>query len=130
MTDVIRTSPEVVEQLIDTYKRMADEAHYRPAAPSDGFGNITVPIKELDLDEEALEYTKRWVEEESSDRFFTGCPNFGQRPEMVFAIEAVRCMCGMDHARAMRLLEMASASLKRQQRSGTLPPNTLGPPLG
>ncbi len=43
---------------------MAREARYRPAAPSDGFGNITVPEDELDLDAEARAYAERWSREE------------------------------------------------------------------
>ena len=41
-------SPPVLDQLHSTYEHMA--TFYRPAAPSDGFGHISVPIEKLDLD--------------------------------------------------------------------------------
>jgi len=35
---------------------MAARAHYRPAAPSDGFGGITVPLEDLKTEAEAREW--------------------------------------------------------------------------
>lgn len=43
-----------LERFADAYKMMA-EFRYWPAAPSDGFRNIRVPLAELDLDIEANE---------------------------------------------------------------------------
>jgi hypothetical protein len=72
------------------------EAKYRPAAPSDGFGNITVPIQELDIDAEAAEYAENWWAEEDELMFAVGCCNFSTRPATIYAIEAARLMCGGD----------------------------------
>lgn len=49
------TAFNVHEQIRNAYRRMAAEAHYRPTAPSDGMGSITVP---LDLQAEATAYAK------------------------------------------------------------------------
>jgi hypothetical protein len=86
--------PTTYEQIVDTCKRMADEARYRPAAPSDGLGNITVPSEELDLEAEADKYARRWNQEEDSRDFHVGVCNFPTRPATIFAIEAARSMCG------------------------------------
>src|ERR1039458_3797656 len=64
------------ERQIETaYRRMA-EAHYRPAAPSDGMGNLA---GELDLDAEIRAYTERFYREEDSRVFNIGCANGADR---------------------------------------------------
>ena len=104
----------VCEQIEAAYRRMASEARYRPTAPSDGMGNITVPQEELNLDLEAFEYAGRWWAEEDNSDFYIGCCNFPTRVATIFAIEAARLMCSgvMDKA-ALKLLEMAALELKR-----------------
>jgi hypothetical protein len=113
----ICVTPEQVENLANAYRAMAEQAHYRPAAPSDGMGNITVPLDELDLDEEAHEYAVEWLTEEHDDTFFIGCTDFALAPATVFAIEAARNLCagllGVETAR--RLLAMALAELDAKQ---------------
>lgn len=97
------------------YARMADEAHYRPAAPSDGFGNITVPNLELVIEDEILRYCKRWDEEETKQSFNIGVGNFETLEPLVFAIEAARNLCaGTADGLALELLEMAVADLKER----------------
>jgi hypothetical protein len=39
---------KIFEQIAVAYRLMSERGHYRPAAPSDGFGNITVPLRQLD----------------------------------------------------------------------------------
>ena len=56
-----------LERFAEAYKMMA-ELGYRPAAPSDGFGGITVPYVELEVDIEAREYAQRFAAEEETDR--------------------------------------------------------------
>lgn len=101
-------------QLYEAYRAMSDEARYRPAAPSDGFGNIAVPYDELDLASEQRKYADRWHKEESAMEFWLGCCDFRHRPATVYAVEAVRNMNGGDSARpvAVRLLRMALESLE------------------
>jgi hypothetical protein len=109
-------SPPVLDQLHSTYEHMAP--FYRPAAPSDGFGHISVPIEKLDLDAECDKYAQRWWQEEDSLSFFIGCCNFPTRPATVYAIEAARLMCGGDYVVALRLLSLAVQELQavRPQR--------------
>ena len=73
---------------------MAGEARYRPAAPNDGMGNITMPIEELLMDEEAESYAKGWTEQEDDRVFRIGVCNYPTRPATIFAIEAARSLCG------------------------------------
>jgi hypothetical protein len=103
----------VAEQIAGAYRLMASKCRYRPAAPSDGFGNITVPTADLDMDAECLDYARRWWQEEDDLRFFVGCCNFSTRPATIFAIEAARSMCtGSDGDElARKLLQMALDSL-------------------
>ena len=102
------------QQIEDAYRRMADQGRYRPAAPSDGMGNITVPLEDLDLDAEAKEYARRWTEEENKGLFYVGVCNFSTRPSTIFAIEAARNLCGVSDGAALRLLKMAAAELEEQ----------------
>jgi hypothetical protein len=108
---------EIAEQLVSAYKRMAREARYRPAAPSDGFGHITMPLAELDLDAEALAYAQSWWRDEERQEFYIGCCNGSTRSATVFAIEAARQMCGGSDgdATALRLLELAVRELRQQR---------------
>ena len=96
-------------QIEDAYREMARRAQYRPAAPSDGYGNITVPIEDLDLDAEARAYAQLWNDEEDEQVFRLGCCDFTLRPAVIFAVEAVRLLncgaLGADYGR--KLLVMA-----------------------
>jgi hypothetical protein len=99
------------EQLNRAYRQMARRARYRPAAPSDGHGNITVPLAQLDLDAECETYARGWWAEEDSLRFWIGCCNFGTRPATVYLIEAARALCAADNRLARDLLRLAIKSL-------------------
>lgn len=104
------------QQIELAYRRMAEEAKYRPSAPSDGFGTITVPLTELDLDAEAGEYAEQWSRDEDSDTYWVGCCHYPYRPAVIFAIEAVRNLNGgiSGKATALTLLKMAITSLENQ----------------
>jgi hypothetical protein len=104
---------DVERQIADAYRRMAVEARYRPAAPSDGLGNITVPVEELDLDAEARQYAEHWWEQEDDGSYVIGCANYEDRAAMIFALEAARFCCSGFGSRpfARRLLEMALGEL-------------------
>lgn len=49
------------QQIASAYRRMAEEADYRPGAPSDGMGNITVPSDELDIHDEIRRFTRSFL---------------------------------------------------------------------
>jgi hypothetical protein len=109
---------KVQEQIEDAYRRMDQEARYRPAAPSDGFGNIPFPLEELDIDEEATRYAHAWHSDEDRGAYWIGSCDFAARPATIFAIEAARLMCGLGREPALRLLRMAVAELERIGPSG------------
>ena len=98
---------QVFEQIAAVYERMTAEARYRPAAPSDGFGHITVPAAELDRDAEKRDYALSWWADEDSLSFWLGCPDFPLRRMMILAVEAARACCSADRDLARKLLEMA-----------------------
>ena len=81
-------------QIRHTYAHMA-EMGYRPAAPSDGFGNITEPLDSLDIDREAMDYAKAWATSEDELNYWIGCPHFEYRPALIYAVEAARVICGI-----------------------------------
>jgi len=76
-------SAEVEKQLTEAYWRMAAKAHYRPSAPSDGFGGITRPLEDLKIGAEARDYARRWWGEENTTDFHLGYA-------MVYAVEIAR----------------------------------------
>ncbi len=102
------------EQIEDAYRRMALEVHYRPAAPSDGFGNITIPVDELDLDAEAAQYAHEWWAQEDTGSFTIGCADYPTRKAMIYALEAARLCCagGNSPEFAERLLRLALQELE------------------
>jgi hypothetical protein len=106
---------DVAVQLDRAYRTMAREARYRPAAPSDGLGSITVPLADLDLDAECRDYARAWWRDEDNGRFHIGCPCFETRPAMVYAVEAARALCGVDNDLARRLLQLAIDDLDGQE---------------
>jgi hypothetical protein len=79
------------ERIAEAYKMMATLG-YRPAAPSDGFGNITVPYAELKLDVEAREYAKRFIAEEDTAQYWAGSTHYSFNRAAVLALEAFRLM--------------------------------------
>lgn len=100
------------EQIATTYAHMA-HLGYRPAAPSDGFGNITVPLDQLDLGAESMKYARSWDTEEDEQSWYVGCPPFEGRPALILAIEAARLICGCSPDIAARLLRFAADDLER-----------------
>lgn len=112
--------PEDIQEQIETaYAAMANQARYRPAAPSDGFGNIT---GRLNLTREATQYAADWWKQEDGWNFFIGTCDYETRPATIFAIEAARLMCSgvLGRTHALALLKMAVRSLE----------STMGKPKG
>jgi hypothetical protein len=95
---------------------MAQEARYRPSAPSDGCGNITVPLERLDLDAEAKQYARSWRDQEDAQVYRIGCPSYSDRESLVFIVEAARLLCGVDRQGAAILLRMAVENLEARTR--------------
>jgi hypothetical protein len=107
------------DQIHQAYKLMASKARYRPAAPSDGFGRITVPIDQLNLNAEAEEYATSWRDQEDDATFLVGTCDFQTREATIFTIEAARNMCAgrLGDATALKLLRMAVTSLESAMKA-------------
>lgn len=107
--------PEIFEQIRSAYKDMAQQAKYRPAAPSDGLGHITVPVAELNIEREAAAYAKQWWKQEDDCSYSLGCCDFRTRRAAIFATEAAHLMNGgrSGNSYALILLHMAAKELER-----------------
>ena len=82
---------ELVNRFAEAYVNMAEQANYRPAAPGDGCGGISLSDEERrdpqQLKREASEYALRFMEEAEQHRFITGCSNFTTNRALVYVIE-------------------------------------------
>lgn len=88
-------SDQTVTQLKKTYAELSRAVRNRPE------GSVEQFIKSW------------WMEEQSAgDEFWLGCPNWRDRPAMVFLVYAIRYLCGTHHSEAIRLAKMAVKELK------------------
>ena len=76
-----------LERFAEAYKMMA-ELGYRPAAPSDGYGGITIPSAELEVDIEAREYAEWFAAQEDTGEFPAGFTDYTSNRAAVLAFEA------------------------------------------
>lgn len=106
------TTITAMDQVRHAYMRMASEARYRPAAPGDGRGNITVDLDSLNLDDEARKYAATWMTHDDDPEPWTGLPGHSDRVAFIYLIEAARSISGMQHAVASSLLRMALSELE------------------
>ena len=109
-------------QIMEVYRRMAEELNYRPEAPSDGMGNITVPIEECVLEDEQAAYAQHWWAEEESRRYTIGVPHYPYRPTLIASVEAAKACCsaGPEVIRetllfALRLLDEAEEGERNER---------------
>lgn len=94
------------------YIQMAKEANYRPAAPNDGFGNITGPSS---VELESALYAS-WFEAEDNLRdFYIGCCDLRTARAFVWVVEAARQLSGGEpgNATTVKLLKMATKEIER-----------------
>lgn len=99
------------DQTEAAYRRMAEEVRWRPAAPIDwSTWDYARPFNPG----EAAAYAARWLAEEDTQDYSLGCPDFSDRPALIFTVEAARCLNGMDHRRAARLLRMALTEIEKE----------------
>lgn len=101
-----------VVQISAAYRAMAAEARYRPAAPGDGMGSISVPEAELDIERECADYTRYWWREEDTGDFRIGSCDHSTRTATIYTVEAARQMCSVEDGLALQLLKMAVAELE------------------
>ena len=115
----MKLSPNIFKQISEAYRAMADKVKYRPSAPNDGYGNITVAEDQLNITRECEQYAQHWWEQEDSRSYRIGCPDFRMRKGMIFAAEAAHQMCtgvsGLPYA--IKLLKLAVKDLEELQRS-------------
>jgi len=110
----------------EAYLLMAEHARYRPAAPSDGLGNIQLTLAQVHdkhrLQEQAIAYAVEFAKDEDTDQFWIGCGDYKTNRAFVWSIEAARLLAGSDaDDKAIVLLEMAleevrSAYLRTKRR--------------
>jgi hypothetical protein len=102
----------------EAYLRMVEEAHYRPQAPSDGYGNIQLTLEEVKnpdrLKREAVTYALGFAREEDGRAFSIGCSDFRTNRAFVWTIEAARLLaCGPEgNSFALKLLDMAAREVR------------------
>ncbi len=109
-------SQEKWHRMTEAYRGMASLG-YRPAAPSDGFGGITVPKRELEVDIEGREYGQRFLREEDEGLYLAGCTDFRSLRAAIWALEAFRLMnAGNFGGKTIvpRLLRMAAEEYERE----------------
>lgn len=109
------------QRYVNAYLAMARFALYRPQAPSDGFGHITLTKKQgadrERFEREAIEYAKRFRKEEDTLSFRIGCSNGSTNQALIWIIEAARQICGgfRGDRTAIVLLEMALVQIRRSE---------------
>src|SRR4051812_26096389 len=87
-----------LQRFAQAYLAMAEEADYRPQAPSDGCGHIQLSRKELKdparLRQECIDYALRFDKEEDARVFNIGCSDFRTNRAFLWTIEAARQLAG------------------------------------
>ena len=108
---------------------MMARAQYRPAAPSDGCGNIQLTSEQYAdknrLYLEAVTYAMKFASVEDGDmNFHIGCSNYNTNRAFVFCIEAARLLAGgsegdkyADHLLGLAREEIAAAQLLKRRRA-------------
>ena len=107
------------DRICEAYLTMAEYALYRPAAPSDGMGNIQLTTAQLAeperLANEAHDYAVNFIAEENSCTYEIGISDYSTNRALVYTIEAARQLCTgvLGRKVALKLLEMALADVKQ-----------------
>ena len=119
----MRTADPRLERFREAYLQMAQQAKYRPQAPSDGFGNIQISIEQIRDEErlwaEATQYALQFSAEEDRDLFWIGCSDFRTNKAFMWSIEAARLLAAGDFGRAaaLTLLRMAVKEVAAVERA-------------
>jgi hypothetical protein len=110
-------SPEF-KRIASAYWSMAQQAKYRPAAPGDGCGWISLTTAQLAdtalLYAEAQRYAEQFIEEEDSLKFRVGISNYTTNRALVYTIEAARLLCAGEDDLALKLLKMAAVEVESE----------------
>lgn len=116
---------EMKERYKQAYMMMA-AVGYRPAAPSDGWGNIQLSADELKdeqrLQQEAAKYADNFIEEEYTRKFHIGCAGMENARMFALAIEAARQFCSHDGAKwAVKLWKMIGKEMDKRPKEFVKP---------
>lgn len=61
---------------------------------------------------ETHEFIKDWWEQEEARRYNIGCPDFTDRPALLYAVCGLRELCGVNRRTALHFLRMAVTELE------------------
>ena len=107
------------KRVIEAYLRMAQVAHYRPAAPGDGMGSVDLTEEEIAdpvrLTKEATDYAESFLKQEDS-HFTIGVSDSTTNRALVYTIEAARALCTPDPDLALSLFKMAVEETKASKQ--------------
>jgi len=107
------------KRIVEAYLKMAQVAHYRPAAPGDGMGSVDLTEEEIAdtprLAKEAADYAESFLKQEDS-HFTIGVSDGSTNRALVYAIEAARALCSPDPDLALSLFKMAVEETKEAKR--------------
>lgn len=84
-----------IDPVAAAYRSMA-RIGYRPEAPSDGAGTITVPLEQLDLMEEVSSFVERFRRDDDRMEHWVGCAKYSTSGLTAMAIEVARILNGGD----------------------------------
>lgn len=111
--------PSRIERFTEAYIEMAKRAKYRPVAPGDGLGNVSLSAEEARdpdrLMREAKEYAARFLAADDAHQHSVGVSNYATNRALVYVIEAARSLCGATDNLALNLLQMAIDEIRRSK---------------
>jgi hypothetical protein len=97
---------------------MARAARYRPAASSDGVGNLELTARQFRdaarLAEEARAYALNFIREANTMSFVVGFPRYDTNRAFCFLIEGARLLAGGSPRRGVQMLKLALAELRTE----------------
>lgn len=97
----------------EAYVHMAKEARYRPKAPGDGFGNVSLSARQLAdrqrLMREAADYARAFDAEEDERTFIIGCSEYDTNRALIYTVEAARVLCGCERGHGRSFVAGASS---------------------
>lgn len=108
------TSTEhLCEQIAETYQRMTELGYHASIEGDIGDGSIDPAL--LDPEREVIDYINAWMPDEEKMSYWAGCPDFEDRPALIFIVEAARLLNGQDHAMTVALLKAAIADIESRK---------------
>ena len=97
-------SNNMYQQIAETYQRMTDIG-FHPSIEAGWNGSVDEDL--LNPEKEVNSYIEGWVPDEEKMSYWAGCPDFDDRPALIFVIEAARQLNAVERGMAVKLLRMA-----------------------